>query len=140
MTRRGPTFKADAGAYALPASGELPPGRVGRRLDPPRAGLLLHDLQGYYLSALHPEVASALVGNVRRLAGACRGTGPSSPPGPWWRVTRPRAGPSSPRDRGSRRPGLGLLPLEDIYANVLSLVLWDKAKVAHARLPGGGRS
>jgi bifunctional isochorismate lyase/aryl carrier protein len=35
----------------------------------------LHDLQGYYLSALHPDVANALVGNVRGLAAACLGAG-----------------------------------------------------------------
>jgi hypothetical protein len=30
-----------------------------------------------------------------------------------------------------------LFPLEEIYAGVLSSMLWDKAKAAHARLRGG---
>lgn len=72
MSGSEPTFTANARAYPLPTPRELPPNRVDWELEPARAALLLRDLQGYYLSALHPDAAAALVENVRRLAADCR--------------------------------------------------------------------
>ncbi|MDP2713162.1 MAG: isochorismatase family protein [Solirubrobacteraceae bacterium] len=63
--------------YALPCAADLPPRRVGWRVDPARAVLLVHDMQNYFVAA-YPEGEAPLADVVPRIAGLaerCRALG-----------------------------------------------------------------
>jgi len=53
-------------AYALPQAGELPTARTSWQLQPARAALLVHDMQGYFL-AIYQEHATPLAPVLARL-------------------------------------------------------------------------
>ncbi|QQC89813.1 isochorismatase family protein [Streptomyces alfalfae] len=55
--------------YPMPSADELPANRVGWKVDPSRAVLLVHDLQNYFLSAYDGKAAPIpqLLSNVRAL-------------------------------------------------------------------------
>jgi bifunctional isochorismate lyase/aryl carrier protein len=63
--------------YAMPAASDLPASRATWELEPPRAALLVHDLQLYFLRVFAPdaEPLQTLLGNVANLMQACRKAG-----------------------------------------------------------------
>ena len=63
--------------YPLPAPGELPANRVRWPIDPARAALLIHDMQGYFLAAFSPgqPPLPGLLLHIQRLRGICRQAG-----------------------------------------------------------------
>jgi isochorismate hydrolase len=58
-------------AYRLPGAGSAPKNTVGWQLDPSRAVLLIHDMQGYFLTPLPSALRTELVQNVGRVRAAC---------------------------------------------------------------------
>jgi bifunctional isochorismate lyase/aryl carrier protein len=63
--------------YPLPAENEIPAARGPWRLDPARAALLVHDLQGYFIRAFPAGESpiAPLLANVARLKEACVSAG-----------------------------------------------------------------
>ena len=61
-------------AYAMPEPREFPSNRAGWPLDPPRAALLVHDMQGYFVNAFPPGESPVreLIANIRALCQAAR--------------------------------------------------------------------
>jgi len=95
--------------YPLPTAGELPAARASWRLDPARAALLVHDLQGYFVRAFPAGEApiAPLLRNVARLREACARAGV-----PVFYTAQP--GRQDRRDRGLQAdlwgPGMGAAP------------------------------
>lgn len=60
-------------SYDLPAGADLPIARAPWRLDPARAALLIHDMQGYFTAAFESGASplEPLVVNIARLKRAC---------------------------------------------------------------------
>jgi bifunctional isochorismate lyase/aryl carrier protein len=63
--------------YSMPLAAELPDNKVSWQLEPPRAALLVHDMQGYFVNAFSRTASPAveLVENVRRLIERARQLG-----------------------------------------------------------------
>jgi trans-2,3-dihydro-3-hydroxyanthranilic acid synthase len=57
--------------YALPATGTLPSNVVDWRVEPSRAVLLIHDMQGYFLAPLPSVLRAELVENVAAVRKRC---------------------------------------------------------------------
>ncbi|WP_030421873.1 isochorismatase family protein [Streptomyces sp. NRRL F-5065] len=62
-------------SYALPTRETLPANVVDWTLDPRRAALLVHDMQGYFLEAFPEPLRSGLVANAGLLRGRCASLG-----------------------------------------------------------------
>lgn len=63
--------------YPMPAAAALPAPRVAWPLEPPRAALLVHDMQAHWLGRfdMDAEPIPTLIANIAALAGACRAAG-----------------------------------------------------------------
>lgn len=63
--------------YPLPTEADLPPARAGWRLAAPRAALLVHDMQRYFLRPYDADAAplAPAVANIARLLAAARAAG-----------------------------------------------------------------
>ena len=74
MTAKGlPTIAP----YELPRADELPAPRAPWTLERDRAGLLIHDMQNYFLRPFVPDAdpLATVIGNIAALAGAARRAG-----------------------------------------------------------------
>lgn len=62
--------------YALPTAGELPVARVGWRIEPHRAALLVHDMQGYFVNAFGGSgIIDSVIARIDALRRACDAAG-----------------------------------------------------------------
>lgn len=96
-------------SYPLPGPGELPPARVPWRVEPARAALLVHDMQGYFVRAFPADAApmASVLANTAALIERCDDLGV-----PVFYTAQP--GRQDPRDRGLQQefwgPGMSSAP------------------------------
>lgn len=105
-------------SYDLPAEHELAPPRVSWQLAAPRAALLIHDCQNYFIGAFEQPspMLERVIANINAIRTACDAAGV-----PVFYSAQP--GQQDPRDRGLQRdfwgPGMGSDPAHrDIDARV----------------------
>lgn len=66
-------------SYPLPDASDLPPARVDWRIEPSRAALLVHDMQGYFVNAFAAgggaATIDAVIANIDAIRRACDAAG-----------------------------------------------------------------
>lgn len=117
-------------AYPLPRDGELPVARASWQLQPARAALLVHDMQGYFL-AVYQKHAAPLAPMLARLGAVlerCRALGIPV----FYTAQR---GNQDRRDRGLQAdwwgPGMQAVPEHEAIADVLAPAAGDQVLVKH---------
>lgn len=117
-------------AYPLPRDGELPVARASWQLQPARAALLVHDMQGYFLAVYQKHAAplAPMLAYLRAVLERCRALGIPV----FYTAQR---GNQDRRDRGLQAdwwgPGMQAVPEHEAIADVLAPAAGDQVLVKH---------